>query len=65
MFLRCESGQFLVPAIAGFSAQDDVPDVIQWYTVPEQYDKNDKWYLSVMSAFYDYRIGKVVVLLAS
>uniref|UniRef100_A0A915KJ47 Glycosyltransferase family 92 protein n=1 Tax=Romanomermis culicivorax TaxID=13658 RepID=A0A915KJ47_ROMCU len=38
--------------------ENDMPDVIQWYTVPEQYDKDDKWYLSVMSAFYDYRIGK-------
>lgn len=36
-----------------------------WYRVPAKEDRNDNWTILVHSAFYDHRIDKVVIFIAS
>jgi len=43
----------------------DFPANLQWFMVPDRAPKTDLWTIEVLAAFYDYRIEKIVVLVAS
>jgi len=43
----------------------DFPANLQWFMVPDRASETDLWTMEVLAAFYDYRIEKIVVLVAS
>lgn len=55
-----ESRLFSVP-----QPPDEIPTELKWYPVPWDATKQDKWRVEVLAAYYDYRLAKVLVLLAS